>query len=130
MLEGACLCGAVHWKLEGRIESATACSCTACRRYGALWAYGHEGVDIWVTGETEAFVRGEGLLGFHFCKTCGCVTHWRGRRLMEDGRRRTAVNLRLAEPAEVAMIPIDHFDGLETWKDLPSDGRCVADLWF
>ena len=40
------------------------------------------------------------------------------------------MNLRLAEPQAVATIPIDHFDGLDTWEDLPADGRCVKDLWF
>ena len=41
-----------------------------------------------------------------------------------------AVNLRLAEPQAVARIPIDHFDGLSRFEDLPRDGRCVADYWF
>jgi hypothetical protein len=27
-------------------------------------------------------------------------------------------------------LPIDHFDGLDTFDDLPRDGRCVADMWF
>jgi hypothetical protein len=50
---------------------------------------------------------------------------------MDDkGRRRIAVNLRLAEPEAVAPIPIDHFDGLNTFDDLPRDGRCVGDYWF
>jgi hypothetical protein len=40
------------------------------------------------------------------------------------------VNLRLAEPETVAHRLIEHFDGLETFKDLPSDGRCVRDMWF
>lgn len=30
----------------------------------------------------------------------------------------------------VADIPLDHFDGLDTFEDLPSDGRCVRDMWF
>ncbi len=47
-----------------------------------------------------------------------------------EGRLRIAVNLRLAEPDAVAQIPIDHFDGLVTFDDLPRDGRCVADYWF
>ena len=42
----------------------------------------------------------------------------------------SAVNLRLAEPEVVAPIPIDHFDGLEKFEDLPRDGRCVSDYWF
>lgn len=55
---------------------------------------------------------------------------WRGLRLEKDGRRRIAVNVRLAPPEAVADLPIDHFDGLDTFDDLPGDGRCVRDLWF
>jgi len=40
------------------------------------------------------------------------------------------VNLRLAEPETVAQIPIDHFDGLVSFDDVPRDGRCVKDYWF
>ena len=48
-------------------------------------------------------------------------------RVEEDGRRRMAVNARLAEPAAVAHIPIDHFDGFDTFEDLPRSGRCMRD---
>ena len=129
MLEGSCHCGAVHWQLDEMPESVTACSCTACRRYGTLWAYGYEGENISVTGETTAYIRG-GALSFHFCPRCGGVTHWRGLNLDEQGRRRSAVNLRLTEPEPIAQLPIDHFDGLDTWEDLPRDGRCIKDMWF
>jgi hypothetical protein len=40
------------------------------------------------------------------------------------------VNLRMTDPEKVAQIPIVHHDGLNTAKDLPRDGRCVADYWF
>ena len=110
-------------------ESATACNCTACRRYGVLWAYGHEGVDVDVAGATRAYVRGRSL-GFHFCPACGCVAYWRALEPNLGGQRRIAVNLRLSEPQPIAHLPIDHFDGLYTWKDGPRDGRCVRDLWF
>jgi hypothetical protein len=110
-------------------ESATACSCTACRRYGALWAYDHEGEGIHVSGATKAYVRGTSL-GFHFCPECGCVAYWRSLEPDAQGRRRIAVNLRLTEPEPIAHLPIDHFDGLEKWEDLPRDGRCIRDLWF
>jgi len=65
----------------------------------------------------------------HFCPNCGCVTHWRSQ-IPEGGRRRVAVNVRLSEPDAVARLPIDHFEGLERFEDLPRDGRCVADYWF
>jgi hypothetical protein len=129
MIEGSCLCGAVHWRFDGRPDGATACNCTACRRYGVLWAYDHEGEGIHVTGTTRGYARGTAL-EFHFCPTCGCLAFWRGKSLDGQGRRRIAVNLRLADPATVADIQIDHFDGLDTFDDLPRDGRCVKDYWF
>ena len=131
MLEGSCHCGAVHWSFDGTPESATACNCTVCRRYGVIWAYDYEGERIAATGETSVYMWGEKGIGFHFCPTCGCVAYWRGRRPNADGRRRIAVNLRLAQdPTEVAAIPVEHFDGLDTFEDLGRDGRCVADMWF
>ena len=59
MIQGACLCGAVHWRMDHMPESATACNCTACRRYGTLWAYDFDGEGIHVSGPTKAYVRGE-----------------------------------------------------------------------
>jgi len=129
VIEGSCLCGAVRWSFEGVPDGATACNCTACRRYGVLWAYDWENEGIKVSGPTQAYVRGRAL-GFHFCPGCGCVAYWRALEPGENGRRRIAVNLRLAEPEAVANIPIDHFDGLDTFEDLPRDGKCVRDYWF
>jgi hypothetical protein len=130
MIQGSCLCGDVRWRFAGEPDGATACNCTACRRYGTLWAYACEGDGIAVEGPAQPFVRGKAL-SFNFCPRCGCVAYWRGLRTDEQGRRRIAVNLRLAEnPDEVAQIPIDHFDGLDSFDDLPRDGRCVADYWF
>jgi hypothetical protein len=129
MISGACLCGSVKWQFERTPEGATACNCTACRRYGVLWAYDYEGEGIKVHGETRAYARGRALT-FNFCPVCGCIAYWLGLQVGDDGRRRIAVNLRLAQPDAVAAIPIDHFDGLDTFEDLPRDGKCVADYWF
>ena len=122
MIEGSCLCGAVGFSFEGIPDSATACNCTACRRYGTLWAYDYEGEGIRVSGPTKVYARGRRNLGFHFCPGCGCVAYGRGLALDEKGRRRIAVNLRLAEPGAVAGIIIDHLDGLGSFEDLPRDG--------
>jgi hypothetical protein len=129
MIEGSCICGSARWTLADLPKSVNACNCTACRRYGVLWAYGYEGENITVSGKTVAYVRGDSL-SFNFCPGCGCVTHWRGLRPDKDGRRRIAVNLRMAEPGLIAHLPVDHFDGLDKWEHLPKDGRCVRDLWF
>jgi len=110
-------------------ESATACNCTVCRRYGTLWIYDYEGERIHVSGETRAYSRGKAL-NFNFCPTCGCVVSWTLLNPGDEPRRRIAVNLRLTEPGPVAHLPIDHFDGLDTFEDLPRDGRCVRDMWF
>ena len=130
MIEGSCHCGAVRWTYDGEPEGATACNCTVCRRYGVLWIYGYEDQGVRVAGPTKAYARGAAI-DFNFCPTCGCVVSWRGRIAEPDGRRRLAVNLRLADdPDRVGDIPIDHFDGLNTFDDLPRDGRRVVDYWF
>jgi len=67
-------------------------------------AYDYEGEGIRVSGTTQAYVRGRAI-EFHFCPTCGGLAFWRGRQADDGGRRRIAVNLRLAEPGEVARIP-------------------------
>ncbi len=130
MVRGSCDCGAVGWQLEGHPEEATACNCTLCRRYGALWAYDYEGDSVELSGETRSYVRGEGWIAFHFCPVCGCVAFWRARQRDDEGRRRVGVNLRLAEPGAVAQIPVHQFDGLDSFETRSRDGRCVVDYWF
>lgn len=133
MLKANCHCGALEWSFAGDPGSITACNCTLCRRYGALWAYDYENERIRISGPSSVYTRKDNAdpsLEIHFCPTCGCVLCWRGTRPGQDGRRRIAVNVRLAPPETVADLPIDHFDGLDTFEDLPRDGRCVRDLWF
>ena len=132
MIEGTCHCGATGWRFEGLPESTTACNCTLCRRYGALCAYDYEGERITVRGTSGSYVRAEKTpsLEIRFCPACACVLCWRGLVVDADGRRRIAVNLRLTEPGPIAHLPIDHFDGLVAFEDLPRDDRCVSDLWF
>lgn len=121
---------AVRLSIEER--AATACNCTLCRRYGPLWAYDFDGGRITLFGNTGAYRRlgkADPALEILFCPGCACVLAWRGLRLELDGRGRMAVNLRLGPPEAVAGLPIDHFDGLDTFEDLPPTGRCVRDLW-
>lgn len=132
-LSGRCHCGDAGWRLIGDPGSVTACNCTLCRRYGALWAYDYEDGRVTLDGPTHSYTRrgkADPALEIHFCPTCAAVIGWRARRLESDGRRRVAINVRLAEPDAVADLAIDHFDGLDTFDDLPGDGRCVRDFWF
>lgn len=133
MLTGSCHCGQTGWTFDGMPSSATACNCTLCRRYGVLWIYDFEDQKIKVTGPTSVYVRKdnpEPALEVHFCGTCGCVVAWKAIGDPPGTPRRIAVNLRLSEPEAVLALPIDHFDGLDTFDDLPADGRCVRDMWF
>lgn len=132
-ISGSCQCGETGWTLLGDPGSITACNCTLCRRYGALWAYDYENERITIKGPTVAYRRVDSenpSLEIHFCPKCACVVCWRSLKPDRDGRRRIAVNVRLAPPEKVEMLPIDHFDGLNSFEDLPGDGRCVRDLWF
>jgi hypothetical protein len=98
-----------------------------------LWAYDFEDERIRIFGPAKAYVRvdeAEPSLEIRFCPECACVLCWRSLRVDGDGRRRIAVNVRLAPPEAVADLPVDHFDGLDAFEDLPSDGKCVRDLWF
>jgi len=131
-LTGACHCGGATWTFEGDPGSATACNCTVDRRYGALWIYDYLGERIRIEGALSRYVRAdvaEPNLEWLFCATCSCVVAWRGLRANDDGKIRAAVNVRLAEPDAVGHLAIDHFDGLNSFEDLPGDGRCVHDLW-
>ncbi|WP_343227560.1 GFA family protein [Rhodanobacter sp. 7MK24] len=129
MIHGSCRCGIVRWRFKGVPESATACNCTACHRYGALWAYAYEEEGIDVSGPTQTYTQGRWVV-FHFCAVCGCVAYWRGLKDDNNRLRPMGVNLRLADLESVAQIPIVRHDGLATTDDLPRDGRCVADYWF
>ena len=127
-MDGSCHCGAVRWTFQGVPESATACNCSICRRYGTLWGYGFFGERIVVAGETRIYQWNHKWIEFHFCPQCACVVCWRAAEPGADGRRYGAVNLRLAtDPATVLAIPLIHHDTESDSDRL--DGRHLADVW-
>ena len=129
MIEGACHCGQAQWRFNGVPESATICNCSTCRRYAALWAYGKEGVEIEVSGETQTYTWGRKWLAFHFCPHCGCMVYWRTIAPQRHGHHQMGVNVRLAPWDAVQTIPLRRHD-TESRDDIPPDGRCVADMLF
>lgn len=132
MLVGSCHCGAASWRLSGDPGSITACNCTLCRRYGALWAYDYENERVAVYGATRTYRRSgkdDPALEILFCANCAGVLAWRGLRREQGGRTRMAVNVRLAPFEAVAHLPIDNFDGLDSFEDFPPSGKCVRDFW-
>ena len=130
MIEGSCHCGIVTWTVLAEPDYATSCNCTLCRRLGAFWAYGFKDDELRVYGPTKTYLRGPRTIGFHFCQNCGCVAYWMTPEPGQDGRYYGAVNLRLAEPDQIADIPVNHFEGHDSSKALARDGRCIGDvLW-
>ncbi len=134
-ITGSCHCGAVRFRLDVRGDDTTICNCSACRRYGAIWAYGWLGRTVRIDAAPDArvaYVHGDRDLAFHHCATCGCVTDWTGLRPQGTGPHaeeiRCAVNLRLADPAAVADVPLRRFDGAGRFEELPADGRCIRDI--
>jgi hypothetical protein len=85
---------------------------------------------IRVSGPTRVYACASKWLGFHFCGAAGCIACWRAMGPGKDGRRRIAVNLRLAEPDAVGAIVIDHFDGLVSFDDLGRDSRAFRICGF
>lgn len=79
MIRAACHCTAVRFELAKAPEWVLDCSCTLCRRYGALWAYPDPDADevrfVQGADATDTYVWGDRMLAFHRCRECGCVTH-------------------------------------------------------
>lgn len=79
-LEGGCLCGAVRYRLEGRLRPVIACHCGQCRRasghHGAATAVEREGFTL-LSGE-EAITWYESSPGVRrgFCSACGSNLFW------------------------------------------------------
>jgi hypothetical protein len=121
----------VRWTYQGDPGTLTACNCGFCRRAAALWAYGSV-LDIHIEGETVAYLRGDRMLAFHHCPACGATTHWASVLPPgAEGHGRRAVNMRLADPALVARLPVKRLDGADTWRSLePGEQAGVPFLPF
>lgn len=131
MLRGTCHCGAISWTLADYPESVTSCNCTLCHRYGALWAYSFEGDGIAFFGLTATYQsakKDNPALEIVFCPVCAGVLAWRSLQVEKDGRRRAAVNVRLAPINDVAHVQVIHFDGLRTFEDFPLSRRKPGEL--
>ncbi len=118
MIEGACHCGAVSFRLSEHRDFLTDCNCSICRRYGALWLHCNR-QDIELDdpeGATRRYEWGEKMLGFHSCNTCGCITHWSSSQ--KEFPDNMAVNARLAEPEGLVGLRVRPFDGADTWQYL------------
>jgi hypothetical protein len=104
---GSCDCGAVRIELAVTPTDVTDCNCGICRRYGARWSYFHPMAVriIPPEGATTIHKRAKRNLEFHFCKVCGCVTHW-----CVSGYARMGVNMRMFPPELLASLKVEFCD--------------------
>lgn len=100
-MNGSCHCGAVRVRVPGTPESVTACGCSICRRYGALWAY-YPRAGVTLSGDADVYAWGPRRLGFHRCRACGCVMAWfaSNERYPECG-----VNARMLDGVDLDATP-------------------------
>ena len=71
---GGCQCGAVRFRVEGRLGDGSVCHCRMCQKaFGAFYAplVSVRGADLeWTRGEPRRF-RSSNLVSRGFCSECG-----------------------------------------------------------
>jgi hypothetical protein len=121
MLNGACHCGAVRFRvrLSGGLAAARRCTCSLCRMRGAV-ALSADFQDLTITQGADALTTyrfNTGVAEHHFCRHCGVYTHHRRR----SNGQQYGVNAACIEgmsPFDFAAVPV--IDGVNHPLDQPS----------
>ena len=103
MIDASCHCGAVRFAVDAAPADVNDCSCSICRRYGALWAY-YQTSQVRMAadnGPTDVYLWNKRILGFHRCRACGCMTHWTA---VDPAWPRMGVNARMLPPEVLAGV--------------------------
>jgi hypothetical protein len=111
MVKAACHCTSIRLEIESLPTWVLDCNCTLCRRYGGLWAYYEPGQVRLVQGadDTDHYSWLDHDIGYHWCKRCGCVTHYTVLKANPPWIR--AINVRMIptlDPAKVQIWQIDN----------------------
>lgn len=99
-------------------KTLTQCTCSICRRYGALWAYRTRRTARVVSGQGRetSYAWNDKVIEFFHCNTCGCMTRYES--IEKQPGSRIAVNARMMSPDDIAGLKVRTFDGAKTWKYL------------
>ena len=100
-----CHCGQIKIALQAAPEKLNRCSCSICRRYGALWAYFDQS-SLKISGETDTYVWGDKMIAFHRCPNCGVLTHWSH---IDGDVGKIGINMQNADQGILREIP--QYDG-------------------
>jgi hypothetical protein len=102
----------VSIKLAEKPEYMFDCNCSNCRKHGVLWGY-FAPSKVVISGETQSYARADRKrpsVYVHFCKTCGCTTHWSPtENITQDSM---GANMRLFAPEELTGIALHFPDGI------------------
>lgn len=116
MIRASCHCGTVQIEVDSLPDTLTQCTCSICRRYGALWACLTRRTAHVVAGQDSetAYLWNDKVIEFFHCNHCGCITRYESVEKEPAGR--IAVNARMMSPDDVAGLKVRTFDGAKTWK--------------
>jgi hypothetical protein len=105
-ITATCHCGAITITAPRKPTKINECQCTICRRYGAAWGY-YNTKEVTIEkkkgSSTGEYMWGDKGHGFHFCNTCGCMTHWypaASRKVPPEGLK-MGINTRMMNPADL-----------------------------
>jgi hypothetical protein len=111
---GSCHCGRVAFELDAKLDHVVVCSCSLCRRVGALW-HGVPDSSLRITaGESElTLYQFKTMTAKHyFCRHCGI--HPFSRPRLDPNR--WAVNVRCIDGVDLSALPVKRFDGAN-WEE-------------
>ena len=75
-INGSCFCGAVTYKIEGKLKDARSCHCSMCRKafssQASAYALVNEREFTWLSGKNllTSYESSIGM-GLQFCSKCG-----------------------------------------------------------
>ncbi len=87
-------------------------------KLGALWAYFTEDETQVTVGKhpIKRYSWDKKEIDFHHCTHCGCTPHYISTT--QDGKKRVAINARMAPIEQTENIPVRLFDGAKSWQYL------------
>ena len=108
---GSCHCGAIAYEVdEDPPTAAMMCNCSICRRRAPLHHFTTPDKFTLKTSRDAviAYRWNRGIIGFHFCSTCGCAPFAEGTGPQGP---MVEINLRCADDIDPESLEITHFDG-------------------
>ena len=112
--QGSCHCGRVSFELDAQLDFVIECSCSLCRRVGALWRGASDSSFRITAGANElTLYQVNTMTAKHYsCRHCG--VHPFSRPRLDPSA--WAVNVRCIDGVDVSSLPLRRFDGAN-WEE-------------